>query len=81
MENQLSAFLKFLQTERNYSDNTTAAYRNDLGQFVTWLKETHPDKDSWTEVDYDIVAAYVEHLKEQSYTASSVARKALLISG
>jgi integrase/recombinase XerD len=79
MENQLNAFLKFLQTERNYSENTTAAYRNDLGQFVSWLKASHPEIDSWANVDYDIVAAYVDHLKEQSYTASSVARKAAAI--
>jgi integrase/recombinase XerD len=79
MENQLNAFLKFLQTERNYSENTTAAYRNDLSQFVTWLTASHPEIDSWANVDYDVVAAYVDHLKEQSYTASSVARKAAAI--
>lgn len=75
MENQLSAFLQFLQTERNYSENTTAAYRNDLGQFVTWIQATHPELASWSEVEYEVVAAYVDHLKQQSYTASSVARK------
>lgn len=79
MENQLNAFLKFLQTERNYSENTTAAYRNDLGQIVRWLKASHPEIDSWVNVDYDVVAAYVDYLKEQSYTASSVARKAAAI--
>jgi integrase/recombinase XerD len=79
MENQLSAFLGFLQTERNYSENTTAAYRNDLGQFLTWIRTAHPEINSWSEVDYEVVAAYVEHLKQQSYTASSVARKAAAI--
>jgi integrase/recombinase XerD len=79
MENQLNAFLKFLQTERNYSENTTAAYRNDLSQFMTWLEETHPELSSWPQVDYDIVSAYVGYLKRQSYTASSVARKAAAI--
>jgi len=79
MENQLSAFLKFLQTERNYSDNTTAAYRNDLGQFASWLDDNHPELTSWAEVDFNVVSAYVDHLKAQSYTASSVARKAAAI--
>ncbi len=79
MENQLKAFLKFLQTERNYSKNTTAAYRNDLGQFMTWLGEDHPELSNWPAVDYDIVTGYVDHLKQQSYTASSVARKAAAI--
>jgi integrase/recombinase XerD len=79
MENQLSAFLNFLQTERNYSANTTAAYRNDLGQFTSWLGESHPELSNWSEVQYDVVSAYVDHLKQQSYTASSVARKAAAI--
>lgn len=79
MENQLNAFLTFLQTERNYSDNTTAAYRNDLGQFMTWLEESHPELARWPEVHLDVVTSYVDHLKQQSYTASSVARKAAAI--
>lgn len=79
MEDQLSAFLTFLQTERNYSSNTVAAYRNDLGQFSAWLQSTHPEIDSWSNAEYDVVSSYVEHLKEQSYTASSVARKAAAI--
>jgi integrase/recombinase XerD len=79
MENQLNAFLTFLQTERNYSDNTTAAYRNDLSQFLTWLEESHPELSAWPEVNFDVVTAYVDHLKQQSYTASSVARKAAAI--
>jgi len=79
MDSQLNAFLQFLQTERNYSANTTAAYRNDLGQFVTWLSAAHPEIDSWVNVDYAVVSAYVDHLKDQSYTASSVARKAAAI--
>jgi integrase/recombinase XerD len=79
MENQLNVFLEFLQTERNYSENTTAAYRNDLGQFMSWIQETHPELSRWPDVQFDVVTGYVDHLKHQSYTASSVARKAAAI--
>ena len=79
MDSQLNAFLQFLETERNYSDNTTAAYRNDLGQFLAWLNTANPEIDSWVDVNYAVVSAYVDHLKAQSYTASSVARKAAAI--
>ena len=75
MEDQLGAFLEFLATERNYSDNTVAAYRNDLSQFMTWLTGQHPEISHWAEARSDIVASYVESLKQKSYTASSVARK------
>jgi len=79
MEEQLNAFLTFLETERNYSPNTVAAYRNDLGQFIGWLQAEHPEIKNWSNVNSDLVSAYVEHLKDQSYTASSVARKAAAI--
>ena len=75
MEDQLSSFLDFLATERNYSDNTVAAYRNDLSQFMSWLINQHPEISQWTDARADIVASYVESLKQKSYTASSVARK------
>lgn len=79
MEDQLSYFLNFLADERNYSDNTTAAYRNDLGQFLRWLFAHYPNIDSWQDVSEEIVVEYVDDLKEQSYTASSVARKVAAI--
>jgi integrase/recombinase XerD len=79
MEDQLSSFLNFLSKERNYSDNTTAAYRNDLGQFLKWLRATYPNINSWQAVTQQMVAEYVDVLKDKSYTASSVARKVAAI--
>lgn len=79
MENQLSAFLDFLSVERNYSENTIAAYRNDLSQFMTWLSQNHGEIDSWQLVSFEIVNQYSKWLKQQSYTASSVARKVAAI--
>jgi len=75
MEEQLSAFLEYLQQEFNYSYNTTAAYKNDLSQFVRFLDNGHDQIDKWSDVTSDIVNAYVESMKQQSYASSSVARK------
>ncbi|MGW8317812.1 MAG: site-specific tyrosine recombinase/integron integrase [Candidatus Promineifilaceae bacterium] len=75
MEDQLAAFLSFLANERNYSENTIAAYRNDLTQFLKWLKRSYPKIDSWLVVNNQEVAEYSAALKRRSYTASSVARK------
>jgi integrase/recombinase XerD len=79
MEDKLSAFLNFLTTERNYSDNTIAAYHNDLSQFMKWLQANYPEISSWVNVTYEVVAQYSEALKNQSYTPSSVARKVAAI--
>lgn len=76
MEEQLLAFLEFLQQEYKYSSNTIAAYRNDLSQFMSFLENgSYPDVESWTDVTADIVDDYVDYMKEQPYASSSVARK------
>jgi integrase/recombinase XerD len=79
MEDQLLAFLEFLSTKRNYSENTIAAYRNDLSQFSTWLAANHTEVQLWSEASPSVVGDYVESLKMKAYTASSVARKVAAI--
>ncbi len=39
MEKEIANFLQFLQGEKDFSQNTLAAYRNDLSQFVSFLNE------------------------------------------
>ncbi|MCP5099382.1 MAG: tyrosine recombinase [Chloroflexi bacterium] len=76
MEEQLRAFLGYLQKEFNYSNNTTAAYKNDLSQFVRFLENGQAyNITSWSDVTFEVVDAYVESMKQQSYASSSVARK------
>lgn len=76
MEEQLLAFLKFLQQEYNYSSNTIAAYKNDLGQFVSYLQENNLNSaGSWQSIGADKINGYVNYMKEQPYASSSVARK------
>ena len=78
MKEQLAAFLDFLETDQNYSQNTIAAYRNDLGQFFDFMSQYPAIKD-WVAVDHDIIEAYVDYLKENSYASSSIARKVAAI--
>jgi integrase/recombinase XerD len=75
MEERLQAFLEYLQREYNYSNNTTAAYKNDLSQFVKFISNGQQQSISWTQVDANMVEAYVTSMKEKSYASSSVARK------
>lgn len=75
MDEQLLAFLEFLQEEYKYSNNTTAAYKNDLGQFSKFLQSGGYAVASWSDVTPEIVDEYVDHMKEQVYASSSVARK------
>ena len=76
MENHLHAFLQYLQSEYNYSKNTIAAYKNDLGQFVSYLQsDAAAQVQGVQDIDVDVVTKYVDYMKAQPYASSSVARK------
>jgi integrase/recombinase XerD len=75
MQEQIRKFLDFLAVEKGYSENTIAAYRNDLSQFAGLLTKMEPPMTSWAEVNQDSVVNFILHLKEREYTSSTVARK------
>jgi integrase/recombinase XerD len=72
MWRQIDAFLSYLKVERNCSDNTTSAYRNDLTQFHQFIPKSTA---GWSEVNKRTLVAYVNSLKEREYASSTVARK------
>ena len=74
MQEQLNAFLEFLQEEQHYSQNTIAAYHNDLGQFLKFMVEEAKISD-WPAATETTVQAYVDGMKHQPYASSSIARK------
>jgi integrase/recombinase XerD len=77
MQEQIQAFLGFLADEKSYSENTIAAYRNDLTQFLRHLERQgiHSEQSSWAEIDKQAIVGYILDLKEREYTSSTVARK------
>jgi integrase/recombinase XerD len=79
MQEQIRKFLDFLAVEQGYSENTIAAYRNDLSQFVRFLAGMDPPTASWAEVGKDNIVNYILHLKDREYASSTVARKVAAI--
>jgi integrase/recombinase XerD len=76
MEKHLLAFLEYLQAEHKYSNNTTAAYKNDLGQFVQFLQNgRYAHITTWAGITEEVVNHYVDYMKTQTYASSTVARK------
>jgi len=77
MDDRIGQFLHFLSAEKGASENTIAAYRNDLGQFQTFLSTLslngHPT--DWRRITTDAIVSYVLELKERRYAEASVARK------
>ncbi len=65
-------FLKYIEYERGYADNTLAAYRGDLKQLLAFVDEE--GLKSWQELTPEMLQDFVGWLHER-YSSSSVARK------
>ena len=72
MKDKVENFLSFITLKKKYSNNTVAAYRNDLSQFVSFAQERSVD---WRTADRDFIADYTSYLKGHKYASSTVARK------
>jgi integrase/recombinase XerD len=77
MREQIEQFLRYITEEKGYSANTLAAYRNDLTQFLGFLRGR---VDGWDEVNREIIIDYIMAMKsDQEYASSTVARKVAAI--
>ncbi len=79
MYRHVTLFLDYMVKEKDCSANTTAAYQNDLTQFVQFVTDYAPPTGTkittWREVDEYVVQNYLIFLKEQEYASSTIARK------
>jgi len=77
MEEQIQQFLAYIVEEKGYTNNTLAAYRNDLSQFTDYARSR---VSGWEKVDHDTIMDYIMAMKgEQEYASSTVARKVAAI--
>src|SRR5512136_1768070 len=76
MEQHLEKFLSWLVAEKGYSENTIAAYRNDLSQFSKFVRDRSASGELQS-LTPELVTGYVEDLQQtgNQYASSTVARK------
>jgi integrase/recombinase XerD len=69
----ISAFLQYLTQDKGYSQNTVAAYRNDLTQMAAFIaaEEAKGLLKSYDE----LLKGYLLKLREKRYSAATTARK------
>ena len=72
LQHQIDGFLEYIAAERNFSDNTSSAYRNDLSQFSSYLRDT--GHDSW-DLDRETLQGFHSFLWKRKYRDTTVARK------
>ncbi len=77
MEQYLTQYLTALSSQKGYSENTIAAYRNDLGQFAQFIRAQRGTDVEPGDITSEVVEAYVESLQSEAggYAPSTVARK------
>jgi integrase/recombinase XerD len=77
MDANIQEFLDYLVAERGSSDNTVAAYRNDLTQFHDYVARPAQIDGSagWGNLTRDHLINYILFLKEREYASATVARK------
>ncbi len=76
MREKVQEFLTYIGVEKAYSENTLAAYQNDLTQFVEFLEsQTDAPITDWKQVTRDTLIQYLMYMRTREYASSSIARK------
>jgi tyrosine recombinase XerC len=73
MDEHLNKFITYLIAEKNASPYTIKNYRNEIGQFLEFLKEQ--GIDSWDGVDRYILRRYLAWLQAEGYVKASITRR------
>lgn len=73
MKLDIDAFLQYSTKEKGYSQNTIAAYRNDLAQMVAFITDEQA-KGIITSYD-ELLKSYLLNLREKRYSVATTARK------
>lgn len=68
----LKEYLAYLKLEKNLSDNTISAYRNDLSSFLHFLEEHYIDDPS--KIEARTLINFFTNLEKAGLTSSSAAR-------
>ncbi|MEE9199342.1 MAG: site-specific tyrosine recombinase XerD [Dehalococcoidia bacterium] len=82
MKATIDVFLNHLTIERGLSSNTLFAYRNDLYQFLRFIREDFDHKEpieKWPQVDREVISQYSLDLRDRTLKASTIARKVAAI--
>ena len=82
MKEAIDNFLNYLVVEKGFSENTKAAYQNDLHQLAGFVEQEAAKRGTippWASFDRQAMLSYLSDLKERRYAATTVARKVAAI--
>jgi integrase/recombinase XerC len=71
---QIDSFFDYLTYEKKYSSHTITSYKNDISQFIVFIKP-NAEVFSVTDINYQQIRAWVASLIKEKIAARSVNRK------
>tara|TARA_B100000029_G_scaffold513363_1_gene612727 strand:- start:2183 stop:3082 length:900 start_codon:yes stop_codon:yes gene_type:complete len=77
-EHEIIEYKNFLKLERSLSENSIAAYVNDINKLTFFLKSINKDNIDYSDIDTKIIREFVEYLYNLGISSYSQAR---IISG
>jgi len=78
MRDTIEGFLNYLVIEKGFSKNTQEAYRNDLCQLETFIREDASKRGiipEWENFSRQEMLSYMLSLKDKKYASTTLARK------
>lgn len=72
MNKELDDFINYLEYERNYSNNTIIAYKNNILQLIDYLDSININDIK--SVKYETIRGYLSYLHENKYKSKSISR-------
>lgn len=77
MNQHIHNFLHYIQYERGYTQNTIAAYKNDLAQFMRFIEKNAITM--WADLTHNTLEQFIEDLQSCDYSDTTVSRKVATI--
>lgn len=68
----LNEYIRELSVNKNYSENTIEAYKRDLNEYFSYLKNNNKN---YLSIDYDSIRKYLSYLNDKKDTNSTISRK------
>lgn len=68
----LNEYIRELSINKNYSENTIEAYKRDLNEYFSYLKNNNKN---YLSIDYDSIRKYLSYLNDKKDTNNTISRK------
>lgn len=68
----LNEYIRELSINKNYSENTIEAYKRDLNEYFSYLKNNNKN---YLSIDYDSIRKYLAYLNDKKDTNTTISRK------